>query len=183
MASGVYMAAQLHLYTVAFLAVCAVGLSVSGYMYHIERKLESELWYEPACDINQKISCSKAANSAYSKIFMGIPNALVGLYFYAALLVLLLGYLLSHCYMILLLITAASITASVFSIYLGWRPCAFAMRAVGAAVAVPSAACSLGRSLRRMASWQVHLLCGAPADVLGVHCCLCCQPGALVAVC
>ena len=119
MSSGVYMAAQLHLYTLAFLAVCAVGLAVAGYMYHIERKLETELWYEPMCDINQKISCSKAANSEYSKMFIGIPNALVGLYFYAAMLVLLLSYLLSHCYLILLLITAAAIAASVLSRYLG----------------------------------------------------------------
>ncbi|KAJ8923430.1 hypothetical protein NQ315_001989 [Exocentrus adspersus] len=70
---------------------CLVGLGLSLYAYIVELQLEADENYQPMCDLNPHVSCSKAFKSEYGKGF-GIfgegsifhkPNSLFGLMFYS----------------------------------------------------------------------------------------------------
>ncbi|XP_018572936.1 vitamin K epoxide reductase complex subunit 1-like protein 1 [Anoplophora glabripennis] len=70
---------------------CIVGLGLSLYAYTVELQLEMDEKYQPMCDLNPHVSCSKAFSSEYGKGF-GIfgkgsvlhkPNSLFGLMFYS----------------------------------------------------------------------------------------------------
>ncbi|KAJ8959651.1 hypothetical protein NQ318_021839 [Aromia moschata] len=70
---------------------CLVGLGLSLYAYAVELQVEMNENYQPICDINPHVSCSKAFKSDYGKGF-GIfgkdsklhkPNSLFGLMFYS----------------------------------------------------------------------------------------------------
>lgn len=61
--------------------LCLIGVIVSIYLIYIEIKLDSNSNYKPVCDINDRVSCSRAAKSSYAKLF-GIPNAVLGVFFY-----------------------------------------------------------------------------------------------------
>src|SRR4029077_16459650 len=55
------------------------------YAYYLDYKLQANQNYNAACDINDQMSCTKVAKSPYSKTF-GIPNALLGLAYYALII-------------------------------------------------------------------------------------------------
>ena len=58
-----------------------IGIAISIYAYSTEIKLRKDKKFKALCDISDKISCSKAFMSDYSKLF-GISNALMGIFFY-----------------------------------------------------------------------------------------------------
>jgi len=87
--------------------LCCLGASLAAYSLHVEHKWQEAAAaaagtdgvseYKPLCDIDEKISCSKAFNSDYA-VGMGVlgdllgqdhvlvqPNALLGLFFYGIL--------------------------------------------------------------------------------------------------
>jgi vitamin-K-epoxide reductase (warfarin-sensitive) len=67
---------------------CAsLGLLISLYAYFIKRKRARNKDYRPVCDINERISCTKALESEYGNFFV-VSNALVGIFFYGLLLIL-----------------------------------------------------------------------------------------------
>jgi vitamin-K-epoxide reductase (warfarin-sensitive) len=79
--------------------LACLGLAVSAYAYFLEQKLKrSEIGgasaaYKPACDINDRFSCSKPIMSEYGSLF-GISNAVLGLLFYVGIILLtLLGFM------------------------------------------------------------------------------------------
>lgn len=67
----------------------AVGFVLSAYAYYVEIRLQAKKLqqknkrniYKASCDINDRISCSRAFESAYGHIF-GISNSLLGLGYY-----------------------------------------------------------------------------------------------------
>ncbi len=61
------------------------GLIISAYAYFIEQKLKKDVQYKPVCDLSEGMSCTKPIMSKYAKLF-GISNALLGIIFYALLL-------------------------------------------------------------------------------------------------
>ncbi len=63
------------------------GIVVSIYAYTVETNIAQSAEYKPACDISDKISCTKVMGSRYRKM-LGISNALIGVAFYAVLFVL-----------------------------------------------------------------------------------------------
>jgi len=63
-----------------------IGFILSLYALSIEKKFKKEA-YKPACDINDKISCTKALTSPYAKIFK-IKNSLLGIFFYTLIIIL-----------------------------------------------------------------------------------------------
>lgn len=71
-------------YTIIFIAV--LGLLLSIYAYIIERKLEANKKYKAICDINDKISCSRAFESKYGKM-LGISNSTAGIFFYILVII------------------------------------------------------------------------------------------------
>jgi len=62
-----------------------IGLLLSVYALYVERHKKRN--YKPACDINDKISCSKAFESSYGKTF-GISNSFYGIIFFALVFIL-----------------------------------------------------------------------------------------------
>lgn len=76
--------------------LACLGLAVSAYAFFLERKLkrsdsgDGSAAYKPACDINDRFSCSKPILSEYGSFF-GISNAVLGLLFYATI-ILLVGF-------------------------------------------------------------------------------------------
>ncbi|MCP5049955.1 MAG: hypothetical protein GY940_22500 [bacterium] len=60
-----------------FQLLAVLGFLVSVYSLYVRHKVIHSDSYSPICDISDRVSCSKAFGSRYSKT-MGIPNALAG---------------------------------------------------------------------------------------------------------
>jgi vitamin-K-epoxide reductase (warfarin-sensitive) len=89
-----------------------LGLLISLYIYHIERNLKKNPAYKPACNLSDKISCTKPIESKYGS-FLSISNALWGIMFYS--LVALLA--LFSAKILVLIMTLGSVAVSVFLAY------------------------------------------------------------------
>ncbi len=66
--------------------IATVGLILSVYAYYVERKGKDKN-YKALCDINNKMSCSKAFSSKYGKTF-GVSNSIYGILFYLLIIIL-----------------------------------------------------------------------------------------------
>ena len=64
--------------------LCFAGALISIYLIYVENRLVQNVSYKPVCGINDRVSCSKAAKSSFSKLF-GIPNAILGVIYYAVI--------------------------------------------------------------------------------------------------
>lgn len=67
--------------------LASLGFLMSLYGYRVEQELKSYAHFKPACDISDSVSCSKAFNSKYNKLF-GVSNTLTGMIFYAVIMML-----------------------------------------------------------------------------------------------
>ncbi|XP_044160555.1 vitamin K epoxide reductase complex subunit 1-like protein 1 [Bufo gargarizans] len=86
----------------ARLLVCALGIALSVYAYHVETSRGKDAEYRALCDINPSISCSKVFTSRWGRGFglvenilgaqslLNQPNSVFGVVFYA--LQILLGF-------------------------------------------------------------------------------------------
>lgn len=72
------------------LVLAGIGFVLSLYAFIVEKKLKQDPTYKPACDIADRISCSKVATSPYANLFF-VSNAVIGMAFYV--LVMLLAWL------------------------------------------------------------------------------------------
>lgn len=97
----------------AALILSLIGLPISIYSYYIEHKVKEDTNYTAACDISDKISCTKATRSKYSKTF-GISNSLMGIPFYSAMAIA------SYCNAPSLVGVGAH-AAAALSLYLGYK--------------------------------------------------------------
>jgi len=84
---------------VKIIVLACLGIAVSAYAFLLERKLkrldtgEGQAAYKPACDINDRFSCSKPIMSEYGTLF-GISNSVLGLLFYISIILLtILGFM------------------------------------------------------------------------------------------
>ncbi len=64
-----------------------IGLLLSIYAVHVEKSKERIKNYKPICDVSNKISCTKVFSSEYSHI-LGIKNSILGIFFYASIIIL-----------------------------------------------------------------------------------------------
>lgn len=85
--------------SIPIIILAVIGIALSLYAYYLDYKTQLNPTYTAACDINDKMSCTKVIRSPYSRTF-GIPNSILGLGYYAAVIGLvltnqpqLLGYL------------------------------------------------------------------------------------------
>ena len=92
-----------------------IGFVLSAYFLYVKKKQQTSN-YRALCDISETISCSKAANSRYSNIFL-LPNAFFGMIFY--LLVFALNYL--NLFMFVFYLAVFSSLFSVCLIYISIR--------------------------------------------------------------
>lgn len=90
-----------------------IGLMLSLYAQHVEQELKKDEQFKPACDINDRISCTRPLLSEYANFFY-IPNSLLGIFFYSTLAVV------AFCglYPIVLLMAIAGIIATLVLAYL-----------------------------------------------------------------
>lgn len=74
------------------IGICIVGLIISLYGLYAERAMQQNALYKPACDISDRISCSKAFLSPYGTMF-GISNTWVCVLYYLLMIALIfMGY-------------------------------------------------------------------------------------------
>ena|SRR3989344_5812375 len=66
--------------------LAVIGFIISLYAVYVEKKSKQKN-YKPLCDINDKISCTKALNSHYGKLFK-IKNSIFGIIFYLVVIIL-----------------------------------------------------------------------------------------------
>lgn len=90
-----------------------IGFCISLYAYFTESKIKEDPNYHPACDINDRISCSAPLKSEYSNIFY-FSNALVGMVYY--ILVGIFAYFDMH--RLVLIITACGVLVTLGLAYL-----------------------------------------------------------------
>ena len=95
--------------SVILLAVLGFGISLYGYM--VEWNVARDKTYKAACDISDRISCTKAFYSPYGKLF-GISNTMAGMIFYAIVFILaIFGYI----YLVRLLAVAGFLATILFA--------------------------------------------------------------------
>ena len=94
------------------LILAVVGLLLSLYAYYTEYRHEKDKNYKAVCDLSDTVSCTKAFSSPYGKI-MGISNAVLGMLFYIAVIVLVM---LKQDFLVFL----AAIAGVLSSIYLAY---------------------------------------------------------------
>ncbi len=89
------------------------GLIISVYAFYVRYKVFKSSSYVPVCDISDKISCSRAFGSQYSKT-LGIPNPLLGILYYSSII------MLSLFSVFLQYIFYLTILPFIFSLYLAY---------------------------------------------------------------
>jgi len=70
--------------------VSLVGLLLSLYAGYVERAFKKNEAYKAACDLSDRVSCTRTFASPYATLF-GISNAYLGILFYTGMLLLALG--------------------------------------------------------------------------------------------
>ena len=93
--------------------IALLGLCVSVYAYTIERKLQNNPNYHPACNLSDRISCTKPILSSYGNIFY-FSNAVMGIAYYITVIILAVLNLWNP----LLILSALSCLASLWLAYL-----------------------------------------------------------------
>ena len=68
-------------------AFALLGLGASSYSTYVHYRLLTDPGYASACDVSATVSCSQAYESRYGS-FLGVPVALEGVIFFAAVLIL-----------------------------------------------------------------------------------------------
>jgi vitamin-K-epoxide reductase (warfarin-sensitive) len=83
------------------------------YTYFLEKKVKEQPNYRPACDLSDRVSCTKPMKSQYGALFY-VSNAIVGVAYY--LMIIVLALLQNHS--LLLFATATGVIVSAFLAYL-----------------------------------------------------------------
>ena len=73
----------------AIAILSGIGVGLSLYALYVKHQLGQNKNYHAVCDINEKVSCTKAMGSKYGSLFF-IPNSAFGVVFYAVMMM--LGY-------------------------------------------------------------------------------------------
>lgn len=104
---------------ICIILLAGIGFAFSLYAYIVEKKLKNDPTYKPACDISDRISCSKVATSPYANLFF-VSNAVAGMLFYA--LVILLAVLILHGVLpderLLMIVLVCGVLMSVYLAYI-----------------------------------------------------------------
>jgi vitamin-K-epoxide reductase (warfarin-sensitive) len=72
---------------IILLALALGGFAISAYAYITEKKIKNDATFKPACDLSDRISCSRVMLSPYANMLL-ISNALVGIAYYAGIAIL-----------------------------------------------------------------------------------------------
>ncbi|XP_034991170.1 vitamin K epoxide reductase complex subunit 1 [Zootoca vivipara] len=112
----------------ARLLLCAAGLALSAYAFHVETSKERDAAYRAMCDISAAVSCSRVFTSRWGRgfglvaTFLGPrsafnqPNSVFGIAFYT--LQILLGF--SNSGLAAIALLGSSVVSMVGSLYLAY---------------------------------------------------------------
>lgn len=106
-------------------ALCVVGVGLSLYAFYVETRKANDPSYQAACDISERMSCSRVLTSRWARGFglfesdsiLNLPDSLFGLIYYC------LSFILNRSYRsktIARLRVIFSIITNLGSIYLGY---------------------------------------------------------------
>lgn len=95
-----------------FFVLIFLGLIASFYALSVNLRMKNDKKYKPLCDLNNKISCSKAFKSDKGRIF-GLPNPVYGIIFYSFIVFL-------HTSGMFLIVKVAIIISVIASFYLAY---------------------------------------------------------------
>lgn len=87
---------SLSVYRQSVTILCLVGISLSLYAYYVETRKTNDSSYRAACDINERMSCTRVLTSRWGRGFglfnpdspLNLPDSLFGLMYYCLSLVL-----------------------------------------------------------------------------------------------
>ena len=85
-----------------------IGFLLSVYAFKVERTRQKNKNYKAVCDINDRVSCTKAFGSKYGKTF-GLSNSVYGMVFYFVIFLLSLSGLIEYVFYLSLLSVLSSI--------------------------------------------------------------------------
>jgi vitamin-K-epoxide reductase (warfarin-sensitive) len=71
---------------IAVFIIACIGLAISIYGIKVERSIQENSIYKPACDISDAISCSRPFLSEYNKM-LGISNIWVSALYYCVIMI------------------------------------------------------------------------------------------------
>lgn len=97
---------------IVFFMLAILGFCISLYTYIIEQKIKLNPEYKPACDLSDRMSCSKPIKSIYGGIFF-VSNSILGMIFYLLIAILAINNSINF-------ILIAAITATLFSCILAY---------------------------------------------------------------
>lgn len=66
---------------VAIIILAIIGFCISLYTYTVEKKVRNEPTYQAACDLSDRVSCTKPMRSPYANLFY-FSNAVAGMLYY-----------------------------------------------------------------------------------------------------
>ena len=95
------------------MVVSAVGFGVCIYTFFIERNMKRDEQYRAACDLSDRVSCTKTFRSKYANLF-GVSNVYAGMLYYGSMIA--FGYF--HFAEFAFLATVAACLASVVLAYI-----------------------------------------------------------------
>ncbi len=98
---------------ISILILAGVGFCISVYTYLLEKKIKDQPNYKPACDLSDRVSCTKPMKSPYAALFY-VSNAIVG----AAYYLMIIALVLLQMHSLLLFATVAGCLVSAFLAYL-----------------------------------------------------------------
>lgn len=98
---------------ISILILAAIGFCISVYTYLLEQKIKVQPNYKSACDLSDRVSCTKPMKSPYGAIFY-FSNAIIGAAYY--LMVIVVALLNMHT--LLLFATICGCIVSAFLAYL-----------------------------------------------------------------
>ena len=90
------------------LVLSLLGAVASVYAFYLERKVSKNSKYKAVCDINDKMSCTKAFSSGYGKLF-GVSNGVMGIIFYLLIIAMVLFQFSSYIFYLAILSVLASL--------------------------------------------------------------------------
>lgn len=71
----------------SILLLAVLGFVISFYTYTLEKKIKETPDYKPACDLSDRISCSRPIKSEYANL-LSFSNAIAGMIFYVFIAIL-----------------------------------------------------------------------------------------------
>lgn len=92
----------------SILILAAIGFCISIYTYLLELRIKKQPDYKPACDLSDRVSCTKPMKSEYSSIFY-FSNAVVGAAYY--LMIIALALLQMHSLLIFATVAGCLVSA------------------------------------------------------------------------